>query len=76
MAQLVERYVRNVQATSSNLVISTKQYPIELICRRQAFGRVFSFLNAAAPIKSIRKDVFRSPLTKRAVLEDALRRFP
>lgn len=24
MAQLVERYVRNVQATSSNLVISTK----------------------------------------------------
>ena len=25
MAQLVERYVRNVQATSSNLVISTSQ---------------------------------------------------
>lgn len=25
MAQLVERYVRNVQATSSNLVISTRQ---------------------------------------------------
>ncbi len=25
MAQLVERYVRNVQATSSNLVISTKR---------------------------------------------------
>ena len=25
MAQLVERYVRNVQATSSNLVISTKK---------------------------------------------------
>ena len=24
MAQLVERYVRNVQATSSNLVISTR----------------------------------------------------
>ena len=27
MAQLVERYVRNVQATSSNLVISTRKKP-------------------------------------------------
>ena len=35
MAQLVERYVRNVQATSSNLVISTTRYPVELICQRQ-----------------------------------------
>lgn len=31
MAQLVERYVRNVQATSSNLVISTTCSSIELI---------------------------------------------
>ena len=33
MAQLVERYVRNVQATSSNLVISTTM--------RHRFGGAF-----------------------------------
>lgn len=39
MAQLVERYVRNVQATSSNLVISTSKN----LTRIALFGLGFSF---------------------------------
>ena len=38
MAQLVERYVRNVQATSSNLVISTSKN----LTRIALFGLGFS----------------------------------
>ncbi len=43
MAQLVERYVRNVQATSSNLVISTTLYDEkERSVRSFFFFKVFS----------------------------------
>ncbi len=35
MAQLVARLNGIQKATSSNLVISTTRYPVELICQRQ-----------------------------------------
>ena len=55
MAQLVERYVRNVQATSSNLVISTTLYDEKgaFYTLLFLFSKFFHPLNRTVPRVSI-----------------------
>ncbi len=43
MAQLVERYVRNVQATSSNLVISTNLTRVQNLRSKRFWALFFIF---------------------------------